>query len=55
MLLQKQAHTLGWSIAVSVSALRGITGAVRINRRALVQLPGRVSPLDAAELVELAL
>ena len=55
MLLQKQAQALGWTIAVSVNALRGITGAVRINRRALVSLPGRATPLDVAELVELAL
>jgi len=55
MLLQKQAHALGWAIAVSVNALRGITGAVKIDRRALVSLPGRAAPLDAAELVELAL
>ena len=55
MLLEKQAQVLGWTIAVSVTALRNITGAVRIDRRALVQLPGRATPLDAAELVELAL
>lgn len=53
MLLQKQAHTLGWGIAASVGTLRSITGAVRIDRRALVTLPGRSVPLDAAELVAL--
>jgi class 3 adenylate cyclase len=55
MLLQKQAHALGWAIAASVSTLRGITGAVQIDRRALVQLPGRSAELDIAELVGLAL
>ena len=55
MLLQKQAHQLGWSIASSVSTLRGITGAVQIDRRALVSLPGRSAALDAVEMVALAL
>lgn len=55
MLLQKQAHQMGWSIAASVSTLRGITGAVQIDRRALVSLPGRSAALDAVELVALAL
>lgn len=55
MLLQKQAHGLGWSIAASISTLRGIMGAVTIDRRALVQLPGRSATLDAVELVALAL
>jgi DNA-binding response OmpR family regulator len=55
MLLQKQAHALGWAIAVSVSTLRDIAGAVRMDRRALVPLPGRSAQLDAAELVALAL
>lgn len=54
MRLQKQAHALGWAIAASISTLRGITGAVKIDRRALVSLPGRMAPLDAAELVALA-
>ena len=55
MLLQKQAHALGWAITASVSTLRSITGAVRIDRRALVELPGRTTPMDAAEVVALAL
>ncbi|MBC5763382.1 response regulator [Ramlibacter albus] len=54
ILLQRQAVTLGWPVAASVSVLRSITGAVRTGRRALVELPGRSQPLDAAELVELA-
>ncbi len=55
MLLQKQARTLGWPVAASVAALRPITGAVRTGRRALLQLPGRSAPMDAIELVGLAL
>ncbi len=55
MLLQRQGHTLGWPITASVSALRSITGAVRIDRRGLVELPGRTVPMDAAEVVALAL
>ena len=39
--LQKEALTLGWAITASVNTLRSITGAVRIDRRALVELPGR--------------
>lgn len=54
ILLQRQAHALGWPVAASVTMLRSVTGAVRIGRRALVELPGRSQPLDAAELVELA-
>ena len=53
--LQKEALTLGWAITASVNTLRSITGAVRIDRRALVELPGRSTPLDAAEVVGLAL
>lgn len=39
MLLQKQAHQLGWSIAASVSTLRGI-GAIR-NRPARAGIAAR--------------
>jgi class 3 adenylate cyclase len=55
MLLQKQAQALGWPVAASVAALRAITGAVRTGRRALLELPGRSAPMDAIELVGLAL
>jgi DNA-binding response OmpR family regulator len=55
MLLQKQVQAMGWSAAATVTALRGITGAVRVGRRALVHLPGRADPLDIAELLELVL
>jgi class 3 adenylate cyclase len=54
MLLQKQGHAMGWPIAASVTVLRGITGAVKTGRRAMVELPGRSAPMDAAELVGLA-
>jgi len=54
VLLQRQAVALGWPIAASMTMLRSVTGAVRTGRRALVELPGRSQPLDAAELVELA-
>lgn len=55
MALQKQAGTLGWSIVASVATLRSVTGAVRTGRRALVPLPGRSQPVDAAELEGLSL
>ena len=55
MLLQKQGRALGWHIIASVAALRSITGAVRTGARALVDLPGRTLPMDAVELVGLAL
>ena len=55
MLLQKQAQALGWPITASVAALRAITGAVKTGRRALLTLPGRSAPMDAIELLGLAL
>jgi len=55
MLLQKQCHGLGWSIAASVDAVRNVTGAVRTGGRALVKLPGRDAPMDAVEVLGLAL
>ncbi len=55
ILLQKQARDLGWPVAASMAALRSITGAVKTGGRALVNLPGRSAPLDAAELTALAL
>jgi CheY-like chemotaxis protein len=54
MLLQKQAHALGWPVAMSVATLRCVTGAARVGRRALIPLPGRSQPMDAAELLGLA-
>ena len=54
MLLQKQAYSLGWSIAASANMLRGVLGAVQVGRRAIVNLPGRSVALDAAELLALA-
>jgi CheY-like chemotaxis protein len=54
MLLQKQAHTMGWAACASIDALRSVTGAVRTGARALVTLPGRPAPIDAVELVGLA-
>ena len=54
LLLQKQAHAAGWTIVASVPMLRGVTGAVRTGARALVTLPGRTLPMDAAELLSLA-
>jgi class 3 adenylate cyclase len=55
MQLQKQGRALGWAIAASVTALRPITGAVRTGARALLTLPGRPEPMDAVELLGLAL
>jgi CheY-like chemotaxis protein len=51
MLLQKQSHALGWAAAISIVALRNVTGAVRVGARALVELPGRSTPIDAVELL----
>lgn len=55
MALQRRGHELGWPIAASMSMLRGITGAVTTNHRALLELPGRSAAMDAAEVVALAL
>lgn len=55
LLLQKQARTLGWKIAASLTMLRGVTGAVKTGGRAMVSLPGRSAPMDAVELLGLAL
>jgi len=55
LLLQKQARKAGWQITTSVYMLRGVTGAVHTGGRALITLPGRSSPMDAAELLGLAL
>jgi len=55
MLLQKQGRALGWPIIASVAAQRSVTGAVKTGARALVTLPGRSAPMDAVELVGLAL
>lgn len=54
MLLQKKAQALGWPIVASVATLRSVTGAVHTGRRAMLDLPGRSQPVDAAELVGLA-
>ncbi|MBC7603266.1 MAG: response regulator [Ramlibacter sp.] len=53
MQLQKAGRAHGWPIVASVAALRAITGAVRTGERAMVDLPGRSMPMDAAELVGL--
>ena len=53
-LLQKQAVSVGWTIAASVPMLRSVTGAVQTGARALITLPGRALPMDAAELLSLA-
>ncbi|MES2415675.1 MAG: response regulator [Pseudomonadota bacterium] len=55
LLLQKHAASTGWTITASVPMLRGVTGAVRTGGRALVNLPGRSVPMDAAELLALAI
>ncbi|MES2942132.1 MAG: response regulator [Pseudomonadota bacterium] len=52
--LQKQASSAGWTIVASVPMLRGVTGAVKIGARAMIALPGRALPMDAAELLSLA-
>lgn len=54
LLLQKQTSTTGWTVVASVPMLRGVTGAVKTGARALISLPGRTQPMDAAELLSLA-
>lgn len=54
LLLQKQAVSVGWTIAASAPMLRSVTGAVKTGARSLIPLPGRVLPMDAAELLALA-
>ncbi len=54
VLLQKQARKAGWTVVASMPVLRGITGAVNTGSRALLSLPGRSRPMDAAELLSLA-
>ncbi|MDO9402433.1 MAG: response regulator [Polaromonas sp.] len=54
LLLQKQSGVMGWTIIASVPMLRGVTGGVKTGARALVPLPGRSMPMDAAELLSLA-
>lgn len=54
MQLQARARALGWPVAAGIATLRMVTGAVRTGQRALLELPGRAQPLDAAELTGLA-
>lgn len=54
LLLQRQASAVGWGIVASVNMLRHVTGAVTVGARALVPMPGRSAPLDAAELLGLS-
>ncbi len=54
LLLQKQASNAGWTVVASVPMLRGITGAAQTGGRAMITLPGRTQPMDAAELLSLA-
>jgi CheY-like chemotaxis protein len=55
MQLQKRARELGWPIAASAEAVRSVTGAIETGQRALVNLPGRAAPMDAVEVLGLAL
>ncbi|MDO8774121.1 MAG: response regulator [Burkholderiaceae bacterium] len=53
LLLQKQTQNTGWTVVASAPMLRCVTGAVKTGCRALFTLPGRSTPLDAAELLSL--
>lgn len=53
LLLQKQARISGWHVAATASVLKSIPGAVKLGRRALVQLPGRSAALETAEILSL--
>ena len=44
---------LNWTIAASVQAARLVTGAVQTGQRALVQVPGRSTPVDMLEILSL--
>ena len=44
---------LDWTVAASVQAVRLVTGAVCTGQRALVQVPGRSSPMDTLEILGL--
>ena len=45
--------TLDWTIAASVQTARLVTGAVKLGRRAIVDIPSRTMPFDAVELAGL--
>jgi CheY-like chemotaxis protein len=45
--------TLDWTIAASVQTARLVTGAVKLGRRAMVQIPSRTNAFDAVELIGL--
>ena len=55
MLLQKQASSVGWKIALSAALLHGVKDAVKTGRRKRFSLPGRSSALDGIELLGLSL
>jgi CheY-like chemotaxis protein len=44
---------LDWTIAASVQTARLVTGAVRVGKRGMVNTPGRTTPVDAVEIIEL--
>jgi class 3 adenylate cyclase len=54
MLLQRKGRELGWPVLASIQALRQVTGAVQVERRALIDLPGRSTAIDAGEITGLA-
>lgn len=45
---------LDWTVAASVQTARLVTGAVRVGRRTLVQLPGRAQSIDTLEILGLS-
>jgi CheY-like chemotaxis protein len=45
---------LTWTIAASVQTSRLVTGAVKLGKRSMVQVPGRKMPFDAVEIVGIA-
>ena len=55
MLLQRNGRELGWPVLATVQALRMVTGAVQVGRRALAELPGRSTAIDVVEIAGLAL
>lgn len=53
LLLQKQAQMLGWAIVASKTMLASVQDMVKTGRHAAVSLPGRLLPVEAAELLKI--
>ncbi|MBE2264187.1 MAG: response regulator [Burkholderiaceae bacterium] len=54
MLLREQIHKQGWIVGASAVVAHAVAPAAQVGRRARMQLPGRSVPVDAVELLSLA-